>query len=497
MGNHSYFKKYWLAGMPLIFIGIIINPWLISWLFSLKFPITMFSGLLAISLLLIIAGWGFLFKKEKFIPWFGEKYRDFAVILLNLILLFGIINVIATLMIRKPAEKKRADNSYFYSPQELFKDSSQFLHKIYEGKSEEDIQELLLLKSPYANHPILEFQERIQSSKHYNVGSEGIRLDFRVNRLNATKMIDSAVWVFGGSTTFGQGVSDNETIPAFLNMIDSSNTYINFGVHAYHQTNEIDKLLLLLKKGYKPKKVIFIDGLNDLVRMIETNFHPLETPALAKSAYISDYNIATRDTRASWLMQLPITRLLRSYVDKEEEDDKAIELPWNKYDNVYDPNNLYNTDPKRHFTSSLLRSPYSHVDTAGLKYVIWKLKEFYSANYIFLSKLAQAYDFEFSIYYQPLGVLSSNNPFWRDQKNREKTPLYRNFQYVVPAIREQLATWNLPGYHDISSVQDSCPDCYVDLTHYNPTLNRMIANTIIQNEGTIKSLFIPQNKSIE
>ncbi|MGE5456751.1 MAG: hypothetical protein ACM3RX_00185, partial [Methanococcaceae archaeon] len=293
-------------------------------------------------------------------------------------------------------------------------------------------------------------------------------------------LINGAVWVFGGSTTYGQGVSDNETISAYLNKLDTSETYLNFGVHAYHQSNEIEKLLLLLKKGYKPKRVIFIDGLNDVIRMVETNFHPLETPALAKSAYNSDYNIATNETGNTIVKQLPVTRLIRSFLGKQKGPDENLQLPWNKYDDVYDENNLYHKNAKQHFQSTILRSPYKEIDTSGLNYVNWKLKEMYARNYDFIDHISKAYGFNFTIYYQPIGVLSPNNPFWKDLKTSKETPLYRNSIYIIPKIKKSFIQSDYPNFIDLTSLQDSCIGCYVDLTHYSPRLNEMIARMITE-----------------
>lgn len=473
-------KSYSITGISLIVVGFIMNPWSIHWLSGSGFSTIIFVALLAVSIALIVVGWGIIYKKKKFFSWLSATYRDTAVILLNLFILFGVLNVIAALLIKPPSVNK-VDSSYFYDPQYLFTDSINFIRNIYPGKSDEDIHELLL-SSPYANHPVLEFQEKIQQSKYYNTGFEGIRFDQKVTKSNADQKINGAIWVFGGSTTFGQGVSDDETISACLNRIDTANTYINFGVHAYHQSDEIEKLLLLLKKGYLPKKVIFIDGLNDFIRMVETNFHPLETPALAKSAFTSDYNIATSHTGNSFLRRLPVTRWLRLVVDKKKFS-KAHELPWDKYDNIYDPENLYNTDPKQYYQATILRSPYKLIDVKGLNYIIWKLKVFYSANYKFISKIAEAFDFEFSVYYQPIGVLAKDNPFWSNQATGMQSPLYSNFSFVVPKLRMQFVEWDLDHFYDISDIQDLCPDCYVDLTHYNPELCRMIAIEITKIES--------------
>ncbi len=478
------FNQYLIAGVPFIIIGLLVNPWLLIWLMETSFSTTLFSGILVISILLIVIGWGIIYKRNKFLGWMLEKYKEIALILLNLILLIGILNFIAAILLHDKDTLKPVV-TYFHTPYDLFKDSIDFMRQIYPGKSDQEILELIKFQSPYANHPILEFQEKVQRSNSYNVGFEGIRFDQKVTEINAASLINGAVWVFGGSTTYGQGVRDDETLSAYLNRIDTSSTYINFGVHAYHQSNEIEKMILLLKKGYLPSRVIFIDGLNDITRMIETNYHPLETPSLAKNAYNSDFNIATTETGNTVLKQLPATRLLRSVFGKEIGPDENIWLPWTNYDDIYDPENLYNTNPRQHFRSTILRSPYKEIDTTALNYITWKLEEFYKANHAFIEKISSAYGFEFSVYFQPIGIISSENPFWKDKSNGINTPLFRNIDYIVPKLKEGIAEWNLPSFYDISNVHDSCAGCYVDLTHYNPRLNKMMAEAILKQRKLI------------
>ncbi|MCO5264600.1 MAG: hypothetical protein M9948_01770 [Lentimicrobium sp.] len=156
------------------------------------------------------------------------------------------------------------------------------------------------------------------------------------------------------------------------------------------------------------------------------------------------------------------------------------EVSWTRYDNVYDAENLYNKDPKNHFAQMLLRSPYNEVDSAGLNYMVWKLDEMYKANNQFLKKISEAYGFKAFVFYQPLGVLSDNNPFWKNHAARKETPLFRNFNAVAPVIQSYISEGRYDLFYDISDVQRICPDCYVDLTHYNPQLNKLIADSIYQ-----------------
>lgn len=76
------------------------------------------------------------------------------------------------------------------------------------------------------------------------------------------------VWVFGGSTVFGIGTPDAETIPSYLaheyNGSPSSCVVItNFGSEGYVTNQELILLTQQLKSGRRPDVAIFYDGIND------------------------------------------------------------------------------------------------------------------------------------------------------------------------------------------------------------------------------------------
>ena len=76
------------------------------------------------------------------------------------------------------------------------------------------------------------------------------------------------VFVFGGSTAFGYGVADDETIPSSLARQISERTQkdvgiYNFGRAGYRSSQERLLFESLLTDGFVPDVAIFIDGLND------------------------------------------------------------------------------------------------------------------------------------------------------------------------------------------------------------------------------------------
>lgn len=78
------------------------------------------------------------------------------------------------------------------------------------------------------------------------------------------------IYVFGGSTTFGYGVSDEHTIPSYLQAAlertypSKSFLVRNFGQGFYYSSQEMLVLIRLLKEGDIPDFAVFIDGLNDV-----------------------------------------------------------------------------------------------------------------------------------------------------------------------------------------------------------------------------------------
>jgi hypothetical protein len=98
------------------------------------------------------------------------------------------------------------------------------------------------------------------TSRYLNVDEHGIRQ----NRLPPRPIaaIRDAVWFFGGSTTFGEGVADSETIPARLEAL-IGRPVVNFGVRNYSSLRENLLLGHYLRLGYRPQLVLFLDGINE------------------------------------------------------------------------------------------------------------------------------------------------------------------------------------------------------------------------------------------
>lgn len=124
---------------------------------------------------------------------------------------------------------------------------------------DEMLRVTLSLRFQYA--PWVGYRHRQTTSRFVNVDAYGIRANGPVPR--DVTAIQGAVWFFGGSTTFGYGVADHETIPAQLEQV-TRRPVVNFGVSDYYSAQENLLLTQYLRVGYRPAVALFLDGINEV-----------------------------------------------------------------------------------------------------------------------------------------------------------------------------------------------------------------------------------------
>lgn len=112
--------------------------------------------------------------------------------------------------------------------------------------------------------PLVEYRLPPQAGRYVTVSAEGYRGNGQPQDLKAP---GAKVFVFGGSTTFGIGVPDGETLPTFLGEVlkgaGKDAEVFNFGMASWFSTQERIALERLLTGGVRPDVAVFIDGLSD------------------------------------------------------------------------------------------------------------------------------------------------------------------------------------------------------------------------------------------
>lgn len=80
------------------------------------------------------------------------------------------------------------------------------------------------------------------------------------------------IYTFGGSTMWGYGVPDDNTIPSYLQAALPANVcVVNYADVGFNSTQNLLRLLGLLQRGDVPDMVIFYDGSNDITTAQRTS----------------------------------------------------------------------------------------------------------------------------------------------------------------------------------------------------------------------------------
>jgi hypothetical protein len=236
---------------------------------------------------------------------FAGGYRAVALITFNTLALFVVVNLVLFV----------GDGIVRYlkgrpQPAIVRKYGVSVLQKVYPSLSKEDLLRLLeeTWTRQLAYEPFTEIKEGAFAGRFVNVDTNGFRRG-KNQSLWPPSPENFNVFVFGGSTTFGYGVPDNETVPSFLQdklaspVAGRKVCLFNFGRAYYYATQERILFEQLLTGGFKPDAAIFIDGLNEFFYIDD---RPKFSQKLAECVSGED----RRRNRLGMLAEWPVMRKL-------------------------------------------------------------------------------------------------------------------------------------------------------------------------------------------
>ena len=312
---------------------------------------------------------------------------------------------------------------------------------VYPGRSEAEVRELLreTWNRPSGWAPFVDVRERRHRGRFVNIHSVG----FRLSHAQGPWLPDPArsVFVFGGSTTFGYGVADDETIVSALqDYLDRHAppprvSCYNFGSGAYYSSEERVLLQELLVSGAVPRVVVFVDGMNEFAFA-----EPLLSQRLRRAV-----RAPVASALATVVEELPQTRLVaRSKVEGRR--------------------------PRR--TVAQLRAAYG--DPARLDARI----ERYLANRRLITAVASAWGARPLFVWQPVPTyeydlrchLFGDVDFERNN--------YSAFGYLRMAERLRRQPLGSDFLWQADLQQGVCQPLYVDQIHYTAAMSRLIGGEI-------------------
>ena len=206
-----------------------------------------------------------------------------------------------------------------------------FVEKVYGKNNVKDYQKVMSEQSSKLDYkPFVEFTERRRSNIFTSVSILGNRCNKNnIPNCQPAKGGREEIWLFGGSTTFGYGVKNDETISAYIEKkLNNEYRVINFGAGYYFSTQERILFNNLLLELSPPYAAIFIDGLNDLGR--EYNFNETIYSNGIKSKMNKSSNDEIKDYFKERFHRLNIVRLINQLKDKnkikKKEKNQSNEL---------------------------------------------------------------------------------------------------------------------------------------------------------------------------
>ncbi|MCB0419073.1 MAG: SGNH/GDSL hydrolase family protein [Bdellovibrionales bacterium] len=222
----------------------------------------------------------------------NKFYQSVSIILTNTGLLFLVLNlflffpsVMRDAEVKTRQDQAQAERIRARAGQPLFtqkRNGHQMLWtdlRSYEGVDPAHVNQVLddffdMGQKGYAYHPYTHFTEPTFSSPTLNLQADDQGFISRRVAHKQESKYPLRVFAFGGSTTFGWHVGDEETIPSYLerelqqklrrqgNWRRVEVTNFGKGFNSWYQ--EMVLFERLLHAGYKPDVVVFLDGVNVL-----------------------------------------------------------------------------------------------------------------------------------------------------------------------------------------------------------------------------------------
>ena len=265
-------------------------------------------------------------------------HRGVALILFNTILLFLGVNGLIWVyeLIRPPSS---ASTSVPHQRMTLpvhqmgaLKYGLNRLRQVYPGRSDEEIIRLVLeswnvplvcdAETFYTEDVFDGYYINVAEAKFRRVGHQGPWPPDR-NAFN--------IFVFGGSTTFGYGVPDEQTLPSTLQAkvrqaVGRTDIFVyNFGHSFFFSLQEAMAFKALVRDGLAPHLAIFIDGLNEFYHWDgQPTLRPCRNPRAIQEKVRR--SLICREEELCW----PLHRLISRARVLRNPDQTVSDLPSKK-----------------------------------------------------------------------------------------------------------------------------------------------------------------------
>ncbi len=294
------------------------------------------------------------------------------------------------------------------------------------------------------------------SGEYVNAGSDGLRATWNPTKFAASK--PKQIFIFGGSTVFGWvDTRDDYTIPSqvskLINQAEPKYLVSNYAQPAYNSNQALIKLIFLLKGGLRPGHVVFYGGYNDVIGSYEGN----DPDAFISEGWIKEKLEASNLKLTSFIFKNLIRDNCRTCV--------ALTTLIRKSSPGF---------------GRVAEIKGFNLDDSKLTLLAVGIKNNYLNLLSVLDKLSSAYNFKYSVIWQP-SLFLEKDTIGEEEKLRvldwrmEDQSLTRLYKYT----NQEVETVKSKNFFDFSKILHNRKEqLYLDSAHVTESGNAIVASEI-------------------
>lgn len=253
-------------------------------------------------------------------------------------------------------------------------------------------------------------------------------------------------WFFGGSTTWGTGVSDAFTYPSIFSVVNGVHVK-NFGMEGYSARQSLARLTNVFAAGsaytdVKNIHAVFYDGANDVAQRCRYEVKGL---ASGRQALIQSY-VNDRMRFDKWAFK----RTFGQVIDSLEEISNNVRKASHIADSGY---------------YACAENPERAREVAETLVNTWQVA----------SDLMRARGGEFTAILQPVALQGEADTGYLNLTAHRI--LAKEYAAVYPLIREIAEDRDI-DFIDLSATYDGCTDCYIDFCHVGPQAHERLVQAM-------------------
>ena len=313
--------------------------------------------------------------------------------------------------------------------------------------------------------PYTIWDRRFYHGELINIDIEG----FRKTANNSEAEDVMMVWMFGGSTMWGEGAPDDETIPSYmaemLNEWGVDTVVKNLGERGFVSTQEVVFLYRELQAGGRPDVVILYDGINDAAAASNWPEVPGSHVSLQRIRDRFEFGEVPSEERRELFQSLGMYKAARIFLDRFEAPRRAS-LSSPEYEE-------FDAEPK------FLDANFEFLGNQAVR--IWL------ANHELVSALSSEFGFGFTFVLQP-SLWIEGKPLHTSEKrilseefdSRAMTHIMATRAQMSLIVEESLLKGLLPAnVHNFANVFDTAErPLYIDYVHTAGPGNRIVGQAL-------------------